>query len=100
MSTTTASFPKIASVAALPGYRLRVNFRNGDVRVYDFAVHLERDEFRLLNMEAFFNAVRVDASGYGLIWNDEMDIAASELWLNGEPVKQQTYGSAGANLNG
>jgi hypothetical protein len=30
-----AEYPKVQSVAALPGKRLRVAFRNGQVRIYD-----------------------------------------------------------------
>jgi hypothetical protein len=86
MSATVINYPKIASAAALPGHQLEVRFRNGDVRRYDFRQHLSLPMFRLLQDEAFFKAVQVDTTGYGLVWNDDMDIAASELWLNGQPI--------------
>ena len=89
MNDTFSSYPKIASAVALSGHQLRVQFRNGDLRQYDFSPHLSREEFRLLNTEAFFKAVQVDMSGNGLSWNDSMDIAASELWLNGQPIEAE-----------
>ena len=86
MSTSFAIEPRIASVTALPGHRLSVSFRDGSARLYDFTPHLSRDVFSLLKNAAFFSAVQIDTSGYALVWNDDMDIAASELWLNGQPV--------------
>ena len=89
MSAHFATYPKIVDAVALQGHRLRVHFDNGEARLYDFRPHLERDMFQLLRNEIFFRALRVDAGGYGLSWNDDMDIAASELWLNGTPVEVQ-----------
>jgi hypothetical protein len=80
---TYTSHPRITEVTALPGHQLQVCFDNGAIRHYDFRPHLDLDMFQLLRNEAFFRAVKVDAGGFGLSWNDDMDIAASELWLNG-----------------
>jgi hypothetical protein len=85
-STSFTHHPKILEVAALPGHQLLVTFDDGHSRQYDFTRHLDLDMFHLLRSEPFFRAVRVDAGGYGLSWNDDMDIAASELWLNGTPA--------------
>ncbi len=30
-----------------------------------------------------FELVRVDAGGYGIIWNDELDLDCNELYYNG-----------------
>lgn len=79
-------YPKAKEVTALPGHQLRVRFDNGATRLYDFNRHLHLDMFHPLKDEALFRTVRVDAGGYGVSWNDDMDIAASELWLNGEPL--------------
>jgi len=49
-------------------------------------VLLSRPEFRLLSVPAFFRAVRVDAGGYGISWNDGIDLSEYELWTNGEAV--------------
>jgi len=47
---------------------------------------LSRPEFRLLSVPACFRAVRVDAGGYGISWNDDIDLSEYELWTNGEPI--------------
>lgn len=87
---TYTPYPRITEAQALPGHQLRVRFDNGDIRDYDFRPHLALDMFHLLQNEVFFRAVKVDVGGFGLSWNDDMDIAASELWLNGQPVDEMS----------
>jgi len=83
------SFPKVKEVYPLSEFRLEVVFDNGDMRVYDCSALLERADFSALKNEAFFRQVRVDQGGYGISWNDELDLAESELWLNGQSEKLQ-----------
>jgi len=80
-------YPKIQSVTPLADFHLLVCFRNGVEKVYDCRPILRRPEFFLLNTPAFFRAVRVDVGGYGVIWNDDLDLAESELWTNSVDVK-------------
>jgi len=30
--------------------------------------------------------VKVDAGGYGISWNDDIDLSEYELWTNGKPI--------------
>jgi hypothetical protein len=83
-----ADFPKVRSVETLPGKRLLVTFANGDVRLYDCTPLLKDDAFRRLHDDAFFRNVRPDNHGYGVIWNDEVDLAESELWLHGVDLEE------------
>ena len=78
--------PRIDSVQAVGRTRLLIRFRNGEQRTYDCGPLLSRPQFRLLMDPAFFRAVRVDAGGYGISWNDDIDLSEYELWTNGEPV--------------
>jgi hypothetical protein len=78
--------PRIESVEPADGMRLRARFRNGECRVYDCAPLLSRPQFRLLAVPGFFRAVKVDAGGYGVSWNDDIDLSGYELWTNGEPA--------------
>lgn len=81
------SAPKISAVRALQNNRLLVKFVNGAERIYDCTPLLHLERFGLLKNEAFFKAVRVDAGGYGVSWNDEMDLSEYELWANGVEVR-------------
>ena len=40
----------------------------------------------LKNSPELFNSVIVDQGGYGIVWNDDIDISCDELWANGEEI--------------
>lgn len=82
-------YPRVTEVVALPHYQLRVCFDNGDLRLYDFHPKLSLPAFQLLKNEAFFRSVQVDSGGFGIVWSDDIDIAESELWLNGTPLSAE-----------
>lgn len=81
-------YPQIASVEALNGFRLRVTFVNGQTRLYDFTTKSGLPATALLRDEVLFKTAHVDVGGYGIVWNNDLDIAESELWLNGQPVDE------------
>jgi hypothetical protein len=62
-------------------------FVNGQTRLYDFTTKSGLPATELLRDEALFKTAHVDVGGYGIVWNDDLDIAESELWLNGQPVE-------------
>ena len=82
-------FHKIKAVNALPDWRLSVQFAEGVTKIYDvkplfgkwkaFAALEESPEL--------FSGVEVDPGGYGVIWNDDLDLSCDELYANGETVK-------------
>ena len=76
-------YPKILNVESIKGKRLLVTFQNGTKKIYDCSPLLENDIFKALQNDAFFNSVQVDKHGYGIVWNDELDLSESELWING-----------------
>lgn len=77
-------FHKIKEVYALPGMRLSVLFSDGTTKTYDVDPLLSRfDAFKALADEALFASVEVDVGGYGIIWNDDIDLSSDELWENG-----------------
>ena len=83
---TMKSAPKIDTVQPIGSTRLLIRFRNGEQRTYDCGPLLLRPQFHLLTDPAFFRAVHVDAGGYGISWNDDIDLSEYELWTNGEPI--------------
>lgn len=78
--------PQILSVQSLEHKRLLVKFVNGIEKVYDCAPLLNKEMFQKLKNDAFFKAVRVDPGGYGISWNDNVDLSEYELWTNGVEV--------------
>ncbi len=82
-------FHKIKTVHALPDYRLSVQFTEGITKIYDVKPLFSKWEaFQILKQmpELFFN-VEVDIGGYGILWNDNLDLSCDELFENGETIK-------------
>ena len=80
--------PRIQSVTPQKGRYLLVTFVNGIQKIYDCQEILNLERFQLLKREAFFKAVAVDSGGYGVSWDDEMDLSEYELWTNGVEVER------------
>ncbi|MDO4849493.1 MAG: DUF2442 domain-containing protein [Coriobacteriia bacterium] len=81
-------FHKVKDVFPLPDLRLSVQFANGTTKIYDVAPLLDRfGSFAPLGDEALFASVQVDAGGYGIVWNDDIDLSCDELWENGVEMR-------------
>lgn len=85
-------FHKIETVQTAGKYRLLVRFACGEQRQYDVAPLMERwPSFQALaTVENLFEQVRADPGGYGISWNDELDLSCDELWYNGSAVPNGT----------
>lgn len=80
-------FHKIYGVKSLPEMILLVWFADGEVKQYDVKPLLaKRELFSELQNEQLFSQVKIDAGGYGISWNDDLDLSCSELWENGISV--------------
>ncbi len=81
-------FHKIKNVFPLPEYKLSVQFAEGVTKIYDVKPLFQRIPiFKSLENNNAFSGVYVDIGGYGVIWNDELDLSCDELWNNGVTVK-------------
>lgn len=94
--TPGMKYPKVRSVRAGRDKTLWVKFDNGVAKLYDCKPLLRSEPFRILQNDAIFRAAHADANGYGVIWNDDIDLAESEIWLNGkneESSAESVHGS-------
>ncbi len=81
-------FHKVKDVNALPDYQLSVQFVEGVTKLYDVRpLFTKWAPFQMLEKKSLFSAVKVDEGGYGISWNDEIDLSCDELYENGTPVK-------------
>ena len=81
-------FHKVKSVSPLPDFKLSIQFCEGVTKLYDLAPLFDKiPAFNYLkdNSNEFAN-VCVDVGGYGIIWDDELDLSCDELWNNGTQV--------------
>lgn len=81
-------FHKIKNVSALPEYRLSVQFVEGVTKLYDMKPLFERVPafVSLLDHPEKFGCVAVDVGGYGIVWEDDLDLSCDELWEHGEQI--------------
>ena len=82
-------FLKIKSVTPLADHVLSVQFSEGVTKRYDVKSLFDKYPMflPLKDDPALFSSVEVDVGGYGIVWNDDIDIACDELFYNGEIIK-------------
>ncbi len=75
-------FYRVKSVKPLPDYILEVHFVNGIIKKYDLKplFDLYPDFKALKEIPGLYDLVKVDVGGYGIIWNDYLDLFCNELW--------------------
>lgn len=78
-------FNKVISVKPLDDYILLVSFENGQRKNYDLKPLFDKYNMfsALQTVNGLYKLVSVDAGGYGISWNDEIDISCNELYANG-----------------
>ena len=82
-------FHKVKAVNALPDYFLNVQFVEGVTKHYDVKPLFDRWEAfgELEESPDLFSCVEVDVDGYGVVWNDDLDLSCDELYENGTVVE-------------
>lgn len=77
----------IDEIYPLSDYRLLVVFSNGIRKIYDVKPLFEwKKAFKKLKGSNLFEEVYVDVGGYGVVWNDQIDLSSEEIWNNGLDV--------------
>ena len=77
-------FYKVKKVEPMDNMLLRVKFFNNETKIYDVKPLVKKWEaFKILQDKEIFKLVKVDMEGYGIVWNDEVDLSCNELWENG-----------------
>ena len=81
-------FYKVQEVKPLSDYGLLVIFESGEKKKYNVRPLFDKwDAFKTLSsVKGLFDQVKVDAGGYGVSWNDDIDLSCNELYENGTTV--------------
>jgi hypothetical protein len=69
------SYPRIKYIEPIADYRLFLIFDNGVIKVYSLQSRLQTVNFQALNDVQLFNQVSIANGGYGVIWNDDIDLS-------------------------
>ena len=82
-------FHKINEVYSLADFKLSVQFAEGCTKIYDIKPLFSKWEaFKKLEQSTeLFHSVEVGEGGYGVVWNDEIDLSCDELFENGVKVE-------------
>ena len=81
-------FHRVRNVYPLEDYRLMVQFIDGTTRIYDVKPLFDwKAVFKTLKENELFYDVQVDAGGFGISWNDDVDLSCDELYHNGKEIK-------------
>jgi hypothetical protein len=83
--------PRINAVKIAGHLKLAIKFDNGIEKEYDCEPLLDRAEFRLLKDIGFFRTAKVDVGGYGISWNEDVDLSEHELWTNGKSIANKCF---------
>ncbi|MEG9430528.1 MAG: DUF2442 domain-containing protein [Christensenellaceae bacterium] len=80
---------RIVFIEPLPNYVLKVGFDNGLFKTFDLKSYmLENNRFQaLLNSEQLYKQVKIDVGGYGISWNDKLDLSADGLYEHGSSIE-------------
>lgn len=79
---------KIDKVRALDNCIIEATFFNGTVKNYDMKnLYAALPQFRVFETnKVLFEEVQVDIGGYGISWNEDLDLDAEEIWEEGVEV--------------
>ncbi len=78
---------KVVDVVPLLDVEVLVFFEDGKVKKFDVKKLFDQwPEFKALEDESLFKKIKVEAGGYGISWNEELDCSEGELYQNGVDV--------------
>lgn len=77
-------FYRIKSIKPIDNYKLLVTFSNDEIKEYNVGVWFDKNyDFKVLtSTTGLFEQVKIDVGGYGISWNDDLDLFCKELYFN------------------
>ncbi|PWU17611.1 MAG: DUF2442 domain-containing protein [Bdellovibrio sp.] len=76
--------PRAKKVKAVAGYKIEVEFTNGEVKVFDVSQLLDLPVYQPLKNRSYFEKVYIDG---GIVqWPNEVDISPDTLYLDSQEV--------------
>jgi len=79
----------VPSVEYVSGYKLRLEFENGSVRLVDLAAELDGEVFEPLKDRRNFRSARLNPDLNTVVWSNGADMSPDFLYEIGQPVKSK-----------
>ncbi len=78
-------FHKITSLQIKSNYLLVVGFSNNKVKLFDLKPYIEKYKpfKQLVDQPGLYETAKIDIGGYGIVWNDALDISAEGIYEKG-----------------
>jgi hypothetical protein len=83
-------YPQILRAKAIDDHTLMIEFTNQEMKQYDVCHLLGNPVFAPLRQPAFFRNFKVEPGGYGIVWNEDIDLSEYELWKNSVKMTKST----------
>ena len=82
-------FVKITSIATLPDFVLLAGFSTGEFKQFDVKPLIQKyPPFKALTeVNGLYEQAKIDVGGYGIVWNDDLDLSADGLYEQGKPCQ-------------
>jgi hypothetical protein len=77
----------VTSVGYVSGYKLRLEFEDGSVRLVDLAGELDGEVFEPLKDRRVFRTARLNPDLDTVVWSNGADMSPDFLYKIGQPVK-------------
>lgn len=90
-------YPKVRQAKAINNHTLVIEFTNQEIKKYDIIHLLINPQFAPLRQPTFFKNFKVEPGGYGIVWNEDIDLSEYELWQNGMTVAECELQSMGVS---
>lgn len=87
-------FHLIRSLSTTKDLHLIAQFDDGTIKSYDVEKLSKRNKvFKVFESKPeLFAKAKVDAGGYGVVWNEALDLSSDEIWANGETIDNSFNG--------
>lgn len=79
----------VTSVEYVSGYKLRLGFEDGAVRLVDLAAELDGEIFEPLKDLRVFQTARLNTDLDTVVWSNGADMSPDFLYNIGQPVKMK-----------
>ena len=77
----------ITKIKTLNNMEFEATVSDGEVVLFDVKTLLEKyPVFHQLEDECLFNQLKIDGIGYGVSWNDELDLASEGIYSRGKHI--------------
>ena len=88
------TFHLIRSLSTTADLKLIAQFDDGIIKEYSVAELMKKNKtFKAFeNNPSLFQKAKIDTGGYGIVWNDNIDLSANEIWANGKTVENSFNG--------